>query len=303
VPYTTADTLITSVKRRAMIPTANTTFANADFLAFADEETDTGIVPLLRGVQEDYLVAAYDQALTSDVTAYRVPYRAIGAGLREVSIADADGNERRLPRVHASDLQGVTDGFYLDADEVRLVSPPENPGSDVLRLRFYMRPNRLVLNSAVTTVTAFSAVNKTVTVASVPSGYVPSASFDLVSGRPGFDTIGWDMVASTVVGSLIGFSVALPDRLAVGDYLCLAEQTTIPQMPPEFHPVLAQKVAIRCLQAMGDTEGKADAVAEHDKMVSALVPSFKNRAEANPQKAVNRGSVMRRTRPLWYSRG
>jgi len=55
IGYTTS-TLIESIIRKGMLPTSNKTFLEADFLAFANEEMQIGIVPSILQVHEQYFV-------------------------------------------------------------------------------------------------------------------------------------------------------------------------------------------------------------------------------------------------------
>ena len=52
----TSDKLIRSVKRRAMIPENQSTFLDADFLEFANEEISLGLLPSILRLHEDYLL-------------------------------------------------------------------------------------------------------------------------------------------------------------------------------------------------------------------------------------------------------
>jgi len=55
IGYTTS-TLIESIIRKGMLPTSNKTFLEADFLAFANEEMQIGIVPQSCRCMKQYFV-------------------------------------------------------------------------------------------------------------------------------------------------------------------------------------------------------------------------------------------------------
>ncbi len=64
----------------------------------------------------------------------------------------------------------------------------------------------------------------------------------MVPGTPNFQSLALDQTG-TFVGSVFTFDEGIPAGIAVGDYLCTAGETPIPQMPTEIHTVLAQRVA------------------------------------------------------------
>jgi hypothetical protein len=74
-----------------------------------------------------------------------------------------------------------------------------------------------------------------------PAAFVTGAVFDVVSGTPNFETRGIDLTGGTVSSNTIPITV--PAGTVAGDYLCLAGQTPIPQVPPEVHYLLAQRAA------------------------------------------------------------
>jgi hypothetical protein len=81
--------------------------------------------------------------------------------------------------------------------------------------------------------------------------------------------------------------------IQVGDYICLANECIIPQIPPELHSKLAEMVAARILMAIGDKEGLAVSMgklAEMDKQQAALIGQ---RVESSVPKVFNQFSLLR----------
>ena len=85
----------------------------------------------------------------------------------------------------------------------------------------------------------------------------------------------------------------LPDNLQVNDYVALAEETHIPQLPSELIPILSQRVAIKCLESMGDTEGMGNASRELARLEENAYTLIDNRVEGAPRKVVNRTGHLR----------
>jgi hypothetical protein len=284
----TATQLLLSLKARGLIPTTDETFSATDFLRFVNEEVQTYIVPLLLSVREDYLVTYSDLSVTSGTDAYDIPERAVASKLRGVFYLSGS-TYQPLPRIeleaaHLESVTGTPSAYYLRANKIVLVPSPS--GSSTLRLHYYQRPNRVVETSAVGEITAINTGTRVVTLsASCPSTFATSVTFDLVKGKAGFDTLGKDLAVSAVGASSVTFTATLPTDLAVGDFVCLAQETPIPQIPVELHPLLSERVTTTVLKALGDSKATY-AVAE--QMERKLIEVLSPRVEGSPRYVVNR---------------
>lgn len=81
--------------------------------------------------------------------------------------------------------------------------------------------------------------------------------------------------------------------LKPGDYMSLANEAIIPQIPPDLHNGLAERTAARILAAIGDQAGLQNSmtkIAEIDQKQGNLLD---NRSEGNPAKVLNRNSMLR----------
>jgi hypothetical protein len=81
--------------------------------------------------------------------------------------------------------------------------------------------------------------------------------------------------------------------IKVGDYICLANECIIPQIPPELHSALAERTAARILSAIGDKEGLAISqakIAELDKQQATLIGQ---RVDSSVPKVFNQFSLLR----------
>jgi hypothetical protein len=295
-----ADDLIAAAKRRGCIPTAQATFAIADFLAQADEEIRSYLLPLIRRVQEDYYLqtadfpvsAAVDQVGTIAGAQYRIPYRAVGGTLRELYFLNAAGSPVDVPRISVDDLAGASFGVYFLGNTIQFVNRA-NISVATLRMVYYLRPSALVLASSAAQVQSVNAAAKQVTLASVPTGYAGNATWDLLRGRPGFEMLGFDL-AGTLSGSTITFAATLPGDLAAGDYVCLPEQSPVPQVPAELHPLLAERLAGSFLKSQSDREGWQDSKAEQARLETDAMLLLSQRLAGAPKKIVPRNGLWRR---------
>lgn len=291
--WTTTE-LLASIKRRAGMPTAQATFTTADLIAIANEQMLEYVVPLVLGAREDYWVTNDDQALADGVLAYRIPYRAISSKLREVSVLDAQSGVHNLPRVSLSDLEHAHRGFWIEGDKVWLVSDSLTV-TDLgvtLRQTFNLRPNQLVETSGATTVASFDAAAKTITLASAPTGYSTATAFDIIRARSPFETLAYD-AAGTLSTLTITFSGSLPTDLAVGDYVCLTEQSPVPQIPVELHGLLAQKCAVKIHESKQMLDKLGASVKELARLEQDARSVLTPRVDGEAQRVFNRSSLYR----------
>lgn len=293
----TVEDIITSAKRRALIPSAQTTFQTADFIAIANEELQSYLVPTITSQREDYFIAHYDVAINAPNLAYRLPTRAVGQALRHVWLVDPSSMLQPFPRISRDDLVACPSGFYLDGNVLSIATDaPDTIGQlgNFIRMDYFQRPNTLVASTAVGTITNINAGAKQVTVSSAPGTFTSSVLYDLVRAIPGFECLGIDLMAS-IAGNVLTFSNALPSDLLVGDTVALAGQSNIPQIPPEGHPLLAQRVAVKCLEALGDAEQIQTAGGVLARMETDFVKMIAPRVAGNIERIVNRRSLFRST--------
>lgn len=288
--YTTTD-LIASIKRRASVPTNQNLFSNDDFLSLANEEMNINLIPQLLSIKEEYFVADYDVTVTSGTSSYSIPTRAIGLKLRDVQLI-SNGNVSSLPRLYEDDRASTSEqrtGFYLKGNNV-VISPTPANSSDTLRLSHFRRPNELVTTAECAQISSIDINNNQVTVSTLPSTISTSTVIDFIRGSNGFECLGIDYTVSGVSGTTVTFT-SLPTSLAVGDWIALAQETPIPQIPVELHSVLAQMVAVKCLEAMGDSKVE---IAEQklQLMKSAAFNLLSPRVDGENKKITNPYSIL-----------
>jgi hypothetical protein len=289
--------LIASVKRRASVPTTQATVTTTDLLTICDEETLSYISPLMRASREDYGISNFELPLTAGVLSYRLPARAMAGVLRKVVAIQTTGQITNLPRIDYAQLAYVDGpGFTLEGNTVFLVisDPALVPSmGTTLRLTYYQRPSSLVLPSAVATVLSVTGATNTVTLTGTPPGtFLTTSRYDFVRQDSPYETLGIDFVASGVGSSMV-FTEALPADMRAGDFVCLANQTPVPQIPLELHPLLAQSAAVSVLAAVGDLEGRQAETARLAKMEADARALIAQRVDGEPVRIVNRTTPFR----------
>ena len=150
VQYTTTQ-LVAAIKRRGSIPSSQQLFTTEDFVALANDEMETVIVPSIMSVREEYFVGYTDIAVASSNTPVEVniPADAIGQKLRDVCWVDTNGQLTSIPRLELEqasgtiqlDSYGQSSGFMVRANKIILY--PSNQGTGTLRLYYFKRPMQL----------------------------------------------------------------------------------------------------------------------------------------------------------------
>ena len=303
--YLDSDALIASVKRRASIPTSQSLFTNDDFLGFANEEMDLGLVPLVLAEHEDYYLHETKVSLSADTTRYTIPYRAIGNKLQDLHFVDSQDNYFEMTRVTKGDVsdynglfvQSSYYAFYVEGNEVVIFNDHSSEPTGSLAFSYYLRPNRLVKSTRAATIQSIDTNTGEVTVDNVPDVFKLGEQYDFIKKRSPHSILAFDIDITGINASqnILTFSTSdLPNELAVGDVICLAEETTLPQAPSDTHSLLAERVAARCLEAMNDTEGLNAAnqkIAELEQKMGRLIM---DRVENAPKKVKQRHGFLNR---------
>lgn len=296
-PYI-VDSLLPTLRLLPLMPSVQALFNNADLVTILNFEMDSKIMPMIDNQAEEYGIYIYDIPYSNSVTQYDLPSRALGGKLRSVSFVDPNGNEVRIPRLRVEDIMSNVNatglainpalwGFYFQNNKIVTYLSSVNGGSSAfptLRLRFIRQPSTLVLSSACGEVT--SIVGNVVTVDNVPTTFTTSSTYDLVSNSPQmFVSLGDDLTVTAVttgVAGTITFTNTPPSTLHVGDWVCLAGQSPIPQIPynPGFQ-LLLQLAAAKCLEIHGDIQGFNVAMSQATDMKNFFISVITPRADGN----------------------
>lgn len=113
----------------------------------------------------------------------------------------------------------------------------------------------------------------------VSSLLVPTETVNNGAGPPG-----------TPISSNVQFVVA---NIQVGDYMCVANEAIIPQIPPDLHNGLAERTSARILAALGDQQGLQASMTKIQEIETRQGNILDNRSEGTPIKVVNRHSMLR----------
>lgn len=303
-PYMNSDVLIDSIRRRALLPSTQTTFSEDDFLAFADEEMSLGLVPSVLSLHEDYFMFTQEIPVERDVINYPIPDRAIGNKLREVSFKDSSGNIFEMTRIGVGDRPYYNAStatrpyaFYIENNEVVLVPTTTalNVGTSLM-MSYYMRPNSLVPVNQVGVITGINRMTGEIQLSNLPIAFAADEAYDFIQVKSPNKNLGIDAMPISVntTSKTVTFDPnIIPAKLNINDNLALSTQCCIPQVPSDLHVVLAHRVAARCLEALGDSEGLQNANAKLAEMEVKSQNLIDNRVEDAVRKVVARHSPLR----------
>ena len=297
IDYTTT-ALISSVKRRASVPTSQSLFEATDFNAILTDEMQSIIVPLIMAEQQDFFVHAKDLAISGTATDFDIPTRSIGMKVKDVGFYNSSSNNfDSRPRLTINDFgdpQGdmvkSLGGFYLQGNTIKFSVAPTNTG-DTLRVYYYRRPNNLVAENKAAKITSIDTDNKILTFGSRPTAWTTSTTFDLIKGTPGFHSLSDDATISAIDTLTLTFSDELPTGLAVGDWVGESGESAVAQVPYSAHPLLAQLGSIKVLEALGDLKGMQMAQEKYQMLVQNFIRTISKRVDNSPKKIVNRNGI------------
>ena len=243
--FTTA-TLLDKIKRIAAVPTSSSTFDDSELLEIANDAIQGDILPDILKARQEFLVV-WDDVMPIDADPYpyiRVPDRAVGRSIIGVYNPDSDFIEN--PTL-----------YYVENDKIYFI----DESITLRRIRYYQRPAKLVEVSSCARIT--NVVLNTdplltdITVSSVPISYTDADLYDIVRAKAGFDLLQKDITV-TIVGTTITMATSsVPSEIQVGDYVCLADTTPVPQIPVEWFTYLANHTAALILDSIGDMEAAA----------------------------------------------
>lgn len=291
------DEFLTLVKATANIPTSQSTFTDEEILAFASDEMRNKITPLILSTREEYLVYEKDISLVASQKAYSIPNRAIGMKLREVQFLDSNSNIYNLSRIDIENISsldntgtGTPKGFYLRGNKVILYpTPSSSEGS--LRLTYFRRPSKLIGTSLASQISAINTGTNVVTVSSLSdTNITTNAKIDFISQTPFYDSLGDDYTISTISSLDITFS-SLPDDLAVGDYVCFADNSAFIQIPEELTGLLVARTVLRIFESQGDAESAKNISYRIKDLQEDILDVLTPRVEGEPKKVNSIASI------------
>ncbi len=286
--------LVSSIKRRASVPTVQNLFTVDDFLSLGDEELQNTIFPMIMSIKGDYFTANQDTVMTT-ATTYPIPQDAIGLKIKNLYWLQTTPYQRfvEITQLSQTDISRqfaggwAQFGFYIDNNSIVLV--PSGFSGQTLRIKYYKRASRLVPNEEGGQITAINTGTKQVTLATLPTAFAVNSLVSGIDNNPGFETKASSLTITAIASPVITLSDV--SNLAVGYYICFDNESVIPQITVEAMPILAQSVAVKCLEAMNDP-GLGNAQTKLGEIVTTFLATMTPRVDSQVPKVVQRSGPL-----------
>lgn len=288
MPDFDTNALLASIRERAQLPPSTAPgYSDSDLLTAATEELISKLAPELVAEHAEYFATTKDVPLVAGTPAYEIPSRAILNEIRELQLVDSAGVVTDLDEMTQEDLDGLnptTTGvpkqYLFRADSVVLYPTPDSTAYS-LRWSYLRSPSKLILPSAAMLIAGTGGSGAVLT-GTVPTALQELVPHDVVKPRNPWWTKVDDVVPTDADANSVTFDSA--DDLngaEAGDYLCLAGESPFPQLPKEWHAVLAQRVANSILR-LRDPEAYAVGQAELRSLLEAIQGALADRNEGEP---------------------
>lgn len=277
------------MKRRGFIPSAASGFTEAEFIQTVAEEIETSILPKLVKAGTKHLITTEDQTIVSGKQNYRVPDRCVNNGVYAIWLINAargldpldevDADE--IPHLGISLLPGTPRVYSFEGPNIMLWPPPAAAGQ-TLRVKYQIRPNRLVTVATCGRITAAAALGAT---SLTVNGSVPSSTtgpYDIVRGSGSFEHLGINLTGSRS-GTTVTIPGGIPQAVEVGDYVCNVLETPIPQLPHGLHLPAACRGVASILAGRGNRELAAWLLQEAEKHEKDVLESLVPRNQTSQQ--------------------
>lgn len=297
----TSTQLVESIKRKANIPDAAGNFTNDKILQIASEELKLGLASML--MKNGYLILDVDVPLEVDRVHYRVHPRAIGSKLKDVKLVRRIGNPLPLNKIPISQKYNFElrdDEFIVDANSIVLSTAPDLQEYSHLRQTIYVSPANLVQKERVTEIigVTHSVGFYTITVQELPFNITTESKFDIYLLDNPHNVINIDVPILSINRTTKAITILDTDVSSSPErgYLALTNESHIPQVPAEFHYILAQMAAVAILTPQGDFDMLNGVKSKLNKMLKDAGLITSERVTDAPTKVVNRFGLISRQR-------
>lgn len=300
-----SENLIGSIKLKAFIPLSQNLFESDDLLTLANEELRLKLVGDIFQLREDFFLTEKDVAVTAGIDRIQVPKRSIGNTLKSLWFVSGGVIQRKILPASEEDVSnysgsmGSPEKYHLEGDEIVLLPTP-SVSDGYVRCRYYAKPNLLIETSSCAKITAISSVSGTTTFTvdtDLSADLSVGSTIDLLSAQSPYLLWSEEAAITAITSTTIAVATADVDdangnvEAIVGDYICPHGYANIPMIPYEFHPVLAQMVAVKLLGGLGDLAKHKLAKEELQEMRNEAEKIIKNRVESAPKMATPSGLI------------
>jgi hypothetical protein len=282
MPDFDTDAILARLKRDYPFPSGAPSYTDANILNLMNDVIRDFITPLIIQFKEEHFLTYDDVTITTGVYNYAIPKKAVGNRIRKLQILDGN-NELvvdHVPLAATNRNWTSNNGYFISANNI-VFAHPENWSGRTLRVWYYRLLNKLVATTragAITNVPNTTSIGLT---GSAPSNIVVDSYVDFIDQNNPFIVKGTSKVFS-VVGLIVTMYTAFSGFTPViGDYICSAGETNIPNMPEDYHGLIVSKTASRIASSIGNTSRYQIAEADYNTLVQSISGIISNRDEGD----------------------
>lgn len=286
--------LIKRIKLRAFTSTSGS-LSDQEVVDLANDSLDQYIVAKLKENRDEWFVAETDLTVMVTDNVITIP-SSVGSTVRTIAWNNG-GIWVPLTRVEPENAFGyqpngstIPVGYMLKGYSIVLLPP--QVGQVQIQIARMIRPPTMVLpeNAGEST----SHTGAAFTLISVPLEWQSAAptKVDIINPVDPFSIIIKDAAVTSLVGKVLTLA---EDPGVVGDvYFSDPGTSPFPNIPIEFHPLLAQDVVCTLMRGLGDKrlaaqEKSQDTMEKNLKAISVVRTQGSSRPLVNPNKAGMRG--------------
>jgi hypothetical protein len=309
--YTNVD-LVKSAKLRAMIPENQLALSDEDILVLASEKLNSELLPNIMSAREEYYIYVEEFDKSSD-NKYEIPYRAAGSKLRTIFVLDGSSTLIPCTEISVDEVPYLTSyygeqynrpQFYIQNSQIIFLNDSIVRYSiNKIQMHYYLQPSELVLPERCLTVKTIDRNSGRIDVLErqIPQHFQSSEEIDFIAFDGSNKILSMDIPLVSVSSNTPVTSQKfitldpsnIPTNLKVGDYIALAEESPVPQLPNDLRPVLVQNTICCILEAQGDLDNLEVARQTLGVMNKKMFNLIQDRSEGTPKKVVNRNGTIR----------
>lgn len=307
--YTT-DALVESVLRKAFVTADQRTITEEEIAEIATEELNGFVVPQIRSAAADFFSYTQTYDVSDGEDGFEIPGRAAGSTISFI-IGNQQGNAVcKIPLAQDGDLDTLilsssnllnfntsSQVYFIRNNRIHL-RPLANGTVDTITATFPARPNDLILEADARQILEING--NTITLTSALPSIDDTTPIDIIANNSPYVFRTYDVTPVSVVGADVELD-ELPVGIAVGDWVSLAGESAIPQIPYELHPVLRYRTLARVLEATGKQSMVPAALNSANELLTQLLPTIVPRVDRQHKAIVGSNPWIAEFSSDWYT--
>lgn len=280
--------LIASVKSKASMPDSQSLWTPETILETLNEEMNISMLPLMMRIQEDYFLDYISYPTFQKIIP--IPSKAIGTKIRSLGFYKEDYLVAPVARVdEENSFVNYARGFVFENYSAKLLFDTFPSTDTELRLYYYKRPNSLALETDVSAISSIDTLTNKIITGSALSFYQAGSKIDIQTPNNPYSLSREGLEIISVNGAEI--ELLSVEGLNVGDYVCLQGKSFFPNIPEELHSLLAQRVAVKVLEANGSQQEMVAAQGIYTQMERDAIFILTPRADGTTTKFIPRRGI------------